>query len=491
MTLKRKLLCRDGAMLLCFLLLGAASLWGMWGMKRVVALSVFEFDQLQRIESAEVAVVNAKDLVRSGDVPAARGQIDNALTGLRQFLSPDAPMSGVDYSKEEQLARTSVGNLNTVSEQLTKDSSATAAALTLLDETLASLHSVAKACHWYINDAHQAAAQRVQLASIGLAILVTLGMVVALLMSIAMHRTVMHPLMKLREGTHRVAAGNFAEKVTANGDVEFADLANDFNKMAAELASFYRELESKVAQKSKELVRSERLASVGFLAAGVAHEINNPLNIISGYAELTLKQLAKLPGDDAREAHSALRVMWDEAFRCKEITQKLLSLARSGSSHREDFSLAHVAEEVTGIIRGLSTYKDRRVEVGLDHDEPLTVFGSVSEIKQVLVNLMVNALEAVGPSEGRVRLEGRRNNGWVELSVIDNGRGMPADVIEHVFEPFYTAKRGTGDPGTGLGLSITHAIVESHGGQVIAQSEGVGKGSRFTVRLPVKKQEEG
>jgi signal transduction histidine kinase len=121
----------------------------------------------------------------------------------------------------------------------------------------------------------------------------------------------------------------------------------------------------------------------------------------------------------------------------------------------------------------------------------LTVFGSVSEIKQVLVNLMVNALEAVGPSEGRVRLEGRRNNGWVELSVIDNGRGMPADVIEHVFEPFYTAKRGTGDPGTGLGLSISHAIVESHGGQVIAQSEGVGKGSRFTVRLPVKKQEEG
>jgi signal transduction histidine kinase len=375
-----------------------------------------------------------------------------------------------------------------VSEQLTRDSTETAPAIALLDETLTSLHSIAKACHWYINDAHQAAAQRVRLVSIGLGVLATLGMIVALLMSVAMHRTVMHPLMKLRAGTKRVAAGNFTEKVTANGDVEFAELANDFNLMAAELQSFYRELESKVAQKSKELVRSERLASVGFLAAGVAHEINNPLNIISGYAELSLKQLAKMPGPDAREAHNALRVIRDEAFRCKEITQKLLSLARTGATHREDFSLAHVAEEVTGIIRGLTTYKDRRVELGFDRNEPLTVHGSLNEIKQVLVNLMVNALEAVRPSEGRVRLEGRRNNGWVELAVIDNGRGMSSDVIEHVFEPFFTAKRGPSDPGTGLGLSITHAIVESHGGQVIAQSEGIGKGSRFTVRLPARRE---
>jgi signal transduction histidine kinase len=101
---------------------------------------------------------------------------------------------------------------------------------------------------------------------------------------------------------------------------------------------------------------------------------------------------------------------------------------------------------------------------------------------------MVNALEAVRPSEGRVRLEGRRHNGWVELSVIDNGRGMPPEIIEHVFEPFFTAKRGAGDPGTGLGLSITHAIVESHGGQVSARSEGIGKGSCFIVRLPAKNE---
>ncbi|HTL28655.1 MAG TPA: HAMP domain-containing sensor histidine kinase [Tepidisphaeraceae bacterium] len=490
MTLKRKLLLRDAAMLLCLVLLSAASLWGMWGLNRTVALAEYEFAQLQKIASAEVAVTTAKDLVRSSDISGARGQIELARVALNGFLSPDAPQTGVNYSKEIRSATASVARLKTVDEQLKIDPTQTASVLPLFDETNQSLHSIVKACHWYIQDAHQAAGQRAQLLSIGVAILATVGMIVAVLMSIAMHRAVMHPLEKMREGTRRVAGGNFTEKVTSNGDVEFAELANDFNLMAGELAEFYRQLESKVAQKSKELVRSERLASVGFLAAGVAHEINNPLNIISGYAELTLKQLAKIPGPEAREAHDALRVIRDESFRCKDITQKLLSLARSGStSHRENFSLAHVAEEVTSVIRGLSTYKDRRVEVGIDRAEPLIVYGSVSEIKQVLVNLMVNALEAVRPSEGQVKLEGRRSNGWVELSVIDNGRGMSPEVIEHVFEPFFTAKRGAGEPGTGLGLSITHAIVENHGGQVIAQSDGIGKGSKFTVRLPAKKEE--
>jgi signal transduction histidine kinase len=475
-------------MVLCLVLLSAAALWGMWGLKRQVALSAYEFSQLQLIESAEWDVASAKEMVRAGDMTGANGELYSASGAVQKFLSPDAPQGGVDYSPEVYKARNSLTNLKAGGQQLQSklDPSARASLLATLDETNNSLHSIVKACHWYIADAEQSAAQRVQLVSILIAVLGALGIITSGLMSLAMHRTVMRPLARLREGTQRVAAGNFAEKVTANGDVEFAELAEDFNKMAGELRGFYEQLEAKVAQKSKELVRSERLASVGFLAAGVAHEINNPLNIISGYAELTLKQLAKMPGADAREAHNALRVIRDEAFRCKEITQKLLSLARKGDEHREDFSLAHVAEEVTSVIRGLATYKDRRVEVGLDRDEPLTVHGSVNEIKQVLVNLMVNALEAVRPSDGRVRLEGRRNNGWVELSVIDNGRGMSPEVVEHVFEPFYTAKRGASEPGTGLGLSITHAIVESHGGQVIAQSDGVGMGSRFTVRLPAK-----
>src|SRR5689334_17179148 len=115
MTLKRKLVWRDGAMLLCLVLLAGAALWGMWGMKQIVALSVFEFDQLQKIESAEVSVSSAKDLLRAGDASAARGQIGNAVVGLQGFLSPDAPQSGIDYSKEAKLARQGVANLKSVS----------------------------------------------------------------------------------------------------------------------------------------------------------------------------------------------------------------------------------------------------------------------------------------------------------------------------------------------------------------------------------------
>jgi len=119
-------------------------------------------------------------------------------------------------------------------------------------------------------------------------------------------------------------------------------------------------------------------------------------------------------------------------------------------------------------------------------DESMEVVANPTEMKQVLLNLTVNALEAVPPDRGEVRIGGRRSGEWVEVSVEDNGKGMTPETLEQVFEPFFTAKRGAGEPGTGLGLSITHAIVESHGGRIRAESSGPGKGSRFTVRLPAK-----
>jgi len=284
-----------------------------------------------------------------------------------------------------------------------------------------------------------------------------------------------------------VADKQFTERVVSSGGGEFSELADEFNTMAGKLDELYRNLEEKVAEKSKQLVRSERLASVGFLAAGVAHEINNPLSIISGYAELSLKCLLESDDDDPKsvaEAAQGLRIIRDESFRCKEITEKLLSLAKSGTRNKEPFSVAQLAEEVTSMIRGLQTYRDRRVTLGVEKDEPLTVFGNANEIKQVLLNLTINALEATPARDGEVRVAAKRVNEWVELEVSDNGRGMAAEVVDQVFEPFFTAKRGMGAPGTGLGLSISHAIVESHGGQVRASSAGPGLGSRFVVRLP-------
>jgi two-component system, NtrC family, sensor kinase len=139
---------------------------------------------------------------------------------------------------------------------------------------------------------------------------------------------------------------------------------------------------------------------------------------------------------------------------------------------------------VTVLTKGLKNYRDRRIAFEFTHGDAMQVVANPTEMKQVLMNLTVNALEAVAAERGEVRIGGRRTGQWVEVFVEDNGKGMAPATLEHVFEPFFTAKRGAGEPGTGLGLSITHAIVESHGGRIRAESSGPGRGSRFTVQLP-------
>jgi two-component system NtrC family sensor kinase len=319
------------------------------------------------------------------------------------------------------------------------------------------------------------------------------------------YRTLVRPLMWLRAEMRRSAARNYRQPVRPLGDREFTEVAGFFNGLARELAELYLGMEQKIIDRSKELVRSERLASVGFLAAGVAHEINNPLSVISGYAEIAAKRLRRLllgsgdndaahdvEADAEAEAQTlaaildAQTIVRDEAFRCKEITHRLLSLARGGGDGRERLCLDDVARQVIVLTKGLRNYKDRRIVLNFDSGESLEVLANPTEMKQVLLNLTVNALEAVPPGRGEVRITGQRLGEWIELSVEDNGKGMSWETLAHVFEPFFTAKRGAGEPGTGLGLSITHAIVENHGGRIRAESRGPGRGSRFTVTLPAR-----
>jgi len=299
--------------------------------------------------------------------------------------------------------------------------------------------------------------------------------------------SVMGPLERLRQWVRQAGGGKFPPPLALSGDLEFCELTVDVNQMAKELHEFYHRLDEKVQQTSRELVRTQRLASVGFLAAGVAHEINNPLNIMSGYAELTLTRLEReFDPAVAEEAKHALQVIREEAFRCKQITTKLLSTARGGGENRETFSLRQLTREVAGMISGLKAYADRRMELHFEESDPLDVLANRNEMKQVLLNLTINALEAVKPGTGLVVLEGRRDREWVELTVRDNGRGMEAQTLERIFEPFFTDKRGVGEPGTGLGLCIAHAILENHGGKILAASDGLDHGSRFTIRLPAR-----
>jgi signal transduction histidine kinase len=333
---------------------------------------------------------------------------------------------------------------------------------------------------------------------------------ISALIHLMQYRALVRPLLLLREDMRASKSRNYQTEVSTRSiDREFRDVAGLFNGLAHELADLYRDLEAKVVARSRELVRSERLASVGFLAAGVAHEINNPLTVIAGYAELAMKALTRVMNgagggndvdDDPRlsdaeaeaeaealsSALDSQTIIRDEAFRCKEITSRLLSLARGGSDAREPLRLDEVARQVAVLTKGLTRYRDRRVIADFASSESLDVVANATEMKQVLLNLTVNALEAVPPQRGEVRLTGRRSGEWVEVAIEDNGKGMSAETVQNVFEPFFTNKRGAGDPGTGLGLSITHAIVENHGGRIRAESAGVGRGSRFSILLPAK-----
>jgi len=232
---------------------------------------------------------------------------------------------------------------------------------------------------------------------------------------------------------------------------------------------------------------------VGFLAAGVAHEINNPLNIMSGYAEMAQGWLDDAQrGGRLREVQEALEIIRQEAFRCKEITGKLLSLASAGEAERGQVSLPRLANDMVQMVGGLRRFRDRSISVQADEDAAQPVRGNAAELKQVLLNLLINALEAAPTVGGEVRIECRRAGSNIEVVVSDNGVGMAPDVLAHIFEPFFTTRRGGTQSqrtrGVGLGLSISHAIIASHGGRLRAESEGPQRGSRFIIELPVARE---
>jgi signal transduction histidine kinase len=295
------------------------------------------------------------------------------------------------------------------------------------------------------------------------------------------------PLGMLISGSRKVAAGNFGYRIFLQTQDEMAELARALNDMTARFQAIRDDLDRQVQERTKQVVRSEQLASVGFLAAGVAHEINNPLASIALCAESLEGRVVELL-DHANPEHKVvadyLRMIQSEAFRCKGITEKLLDFSRVGEIKRLDTELGDLVQGVIEMVGHLGKYQRR--EIRLAHAGPVLVSANPQEIKQVVLNLLTNALDSV--DEGGlvdVRLSG--GGGWAELEVVDNGCGMTPEVLEHVFEPFFTRRRE--GQGTGLGLSISYRIVADHGGTIEAQSAGPGRGATFHVRLPLTERQ--
>lgn len=312
-------------------------------------------------------------------------------------------------------------------------------------------------------------------------------MVLAMLFALAtlFHRWVLYPVRLLHRGVRRVARGAFDYKIELKTGDEMQGLAEAFNDMTARLSITYADLERQVQERSRQLVRSERLAGVGFLAAGVAHEINNPLASIAFCSEALENRIGPLlddrDGTDAKVAHNYLRMIQEEAFRCKSITEKLLDFSRCADIQRERTDLAGLIQGVVEMIQHMGKYRGKKIV--FQPREAVLAHVDGQEIKQVVLNLVVNALDCMGEN-GTLRIDLRHAEGMAEMVFQDDGFGMPAEVLENIFEPFFT-KRRVGK-GTGLGLSITHRIVNQHHGEITATSPGEDQGSTFTVRLPIR-----
>ena len=299
------------------------------------------------------------------------------------------------------------------------------------------------------------------------------------------YSTVLSPIQDLHEGARIVAQGHFDHQFVIKSNDEMAELAEAFNHMTLRFKEKRDELNHKVEERSKQLVRSERLAGIGVLAAGVAHEINNPLSAISMASESLQGRMVDLKSHceeaDIQVAEQYLGLIQREAMRCRDITSKLLDFSRGQNSERSVNDLVAVIEEVCSMVSLIKRLKGRNILFAKKN--PCNAEFNPAEIKQVVLNIMTNALESMDIG-GTLEILVRENVDSVALVFKDDGCGMTQEVKEKLFDPFFTQRAdGTG---TGLGMSITHRIIKDHGGEIEVESEGLGQGSTIFVELPKK-----
>ena len=332
----------------------------------------------------------------------------------------------------------------------------------------------------------------------------SLGFIIIAALSVGffVHRLVYVPLRDLETGASRISEGNLEQTIPVRSDDEFGQLAASFNAMTAalknsqsELREWGHTLEQKVAKRTQELriaeaetARTEKLASVGLLAAGIAHELNNPLTGVLTFTTLLRK---KMP-DGSADAED-LDLVIRETKRCAAIIRRLLDFAREKAPEKNFTDLNQVIEDTARIIERPASFRDIEIAMDLDRNLP-AVWVDADLIKQVIMNMLVNAQHAI-EHEGNITVRSRKfpqpkspEPGMepvpmVEISIIDTGCGIPEKNLKRIFDPFFTSKEV--GKGTGLGLSVSHGIVKAHGGAIEVEST-VGEGSTFRIYLPLE-----
>jgi two-component system NtrC family sensor kinase len=278
------------------------------------------------------------------------------------------------------------------------------------------------------------------------------------------------PITHMMSVIQRVKRGHFDERITISGEDELAEMGSAFNRMT-DIIQRNKEIESNLAQQGK-------MASLGVLSSGVAHEINNPLGVILGYAGYLESKMSE---DDPnyRYIHEIKR----ESKRCKKIVQDLLSYARTPRPTLEPTDINDLLQQIVDFAANHTDMRGITIKTSLANGLPPVELDG-DQMRQVTINLILNAGGAMPEGGSLTVISEAADSGHVSIIFSDSGCGIPPESLEKIFEPFYTTKAR----GTGLGLAITKQIIEQHHGEIHIDST-VGKGTRVTVTLPTEREE--
>jgi two-component system NtrC family sensor kinase len=321
---------------------------------------------------------------------------------------------------------------------------------------------------------------------------------IAVLSGIFVWRVVHIPVKKLKKGTERLSHGQLGYQLDIVSRDELGDLALSFNQMSRQLREAREEtdawaqmLEGRVEDKTRELkhahqqvMQAEKMASIGKLAATVAHEINNPLSGILTYAKLLRKWLDRDGWDQQRrdEVRGSLELIESESRRCGDIVRNLLTFSRSAPMNLQWVDLNQVIDRCVRLVQHQTELNNVQLQAQLAEDMP-QVQCDAAQMEQLLLALMMNAIDAL-PHGGNLWVRSRMvpEVSSVQLEVEDDGVGIPNEILPNLFEPFFTTKEK--GHGVGLGLAISQGIAERHRGRIDVESKP-GQGTKFTITLPV------
>ena len=293
-----------------------------------------------------------------------------------------------------------------------------------------------------------------------------LFIICGILLTALVSRKIIRPLKVIQGTTERIARGDFRPLPVLNTRDETQNVVEAFNRMVTELA-----------RRQDQLVQSKKMSSLGILTAGIAHQLNNPLNNISTSSQIVLEELDEGNKDLLRKMLGNIE---QEVHRARDIVKGLLEFARARDFAIHDVPLSQVVKRS---IRLISSQVPPGIEIIDEVPEDLIVHIDPQRMQEVFLNLLMNAIQAISEPPGQIRIGATfdQNNENALISIEDTGMGIPKEALDHVFDPFFTMKEE--GLGTGLGLSIVYGIVEKHHGSITVES-AEGKGTRFLIRIP-------